>query len=590
MKDLDDYVKVSVRSRQGRKPRVAISIFLGGLAVSASMLGLFTGCSNNVNNDVSNGGTEESKSSNPSASVESSEDDSFDIEESMFTERDSEAYKTVLTAFQGKYGKDGAVDQSALKEDIKELATKFYAVQTSINANIISDDMAVVLISGTNQTANIMEGKLTSNDTNYTKLNDSLEQESKEFKIVHKITLSCGLVQVGKTEKLNVTVTPAEANYDLTYSSSDPEILTIDNEGGMTGKKRGNATVTVSDKYGVTSCIRVEVMGYNDVVSKPTTENSKPSTNNGGTTETSKPSTSVESSKPSTETSKPSTSTETSKPSTTVENSKPSTPTTVDVTSISLSKSSVSLTVGDTTKLGVTVAPSNATDKSYSFSSSDTSVATVNSSGKVVAKGKGSCTITVKSSNGKSAKCSVNVKAKATSSDNGGTSPTTQKMAACWATECPEITKYINKYRAAEGLAPVEWYSVDYVQRSVEKQMKDQMEREALLSYFPDWFDSNGNFIAAKQNWESDTQGTRNAANYMRKNHTISHSDNNDESAGIQLDGGSELNYEKWMQTIKKSPLHWENIVNIHADSVYACYSVDEDGTVMVAIDVFMSE
>lgn len=273
----------------------------------------------------------------------------------------------------------------------------------------------------------------------------------------------------------------------------------------------------------------------------------------------------------------------------------PTKPTTIDVTSISLDRSSATLTVGDKITLVATVNPGSATNKSYEFSSSNNDVATVNSSGTVVAKKAGSCTITVKSSNGKTAKCSVTVKAKAsngsnTSGNNGDTSSTIQKMDACWATECPEITKYINKYRAAEGLAPVEWYSVDYVQRSVEERMKDPMEKLILLSECPNKFDSNGNFIAAKQVWESNTQSTRNAANYMRKNQTISHSDNYNESAGIQLSGGRELDYEDWMQTIKKSPLHWKNIVNIHADSVYACYSVNEDGTIRVAIDIFMSE
>ena len=84
----------------------------------------------------------------------------------------------------------------------------------------------------------------------------------------------------------------------------------------------------------------------------------------------------------------------------------------VAVTGITLSKSSVSLTVGDTTKITASVKPTNATDKSVTWSSSDTKVATVDKNGNISAKAAGTATITAKSSNGKSATLKVSVTAK----------------------------------------------------------------------------------------------------------------------------------------------------------------------------------
>ena len=81
---------------------------------------------------------------------------------------------------------------------------------------------------------------------------------------------------------------------------------------------------------------------------------------------------------------------------------------TVSPTSVSLNKTSLTLEVGKTYTLTKTISPSTATT-SYSWSSSNTSVATVNSSGKVTAKKTGTATITVKTSNGKTATCKVTV-------------------------------------------------------------------------------------------------------------------------------------------------------------------------------------
>lgn len=83
----------------------------------------------------------------------------------------------------------------------------------------------------------------------------------------------------------------------------------------------------------------------------------------------------------------------------------------VYVTSVSLDKSSMTLTAGGSIgSLTATVNPSNATNKSVIWSSSNSFVANVNSSGVVSPLGVGSCTITVTTiDGGKTAACSVTV-------------------------------------------------------------------------------------------------------------------------------------------------------------------------------------
>lgn len=66
----------------------------------------------------------------------------------------------------------------------------------------------------------------------------------------------------------------------------------------------------------------------------------------------------------------------------------------VDVTGVTLDKSTAAITVGNTETLTATVAPADATNKSVTWSSSDEAVATV-TEGVVVGVGAGSATITV---------------------------------------------------------------------------------------------------------------------------------------------------------------------------------------------------
>lgn len=102
----------------------------------------------------------------------------------------------------------------------------------------------------------------------------------------------------------------------------------------------------------------------------------------------------------------------------------------VAVTGVQLDKSTLSLEEGANYTLTATVAPANASNKNVTWSSSDTSVATVNSSGKVTAVAEGSAVITARSAadTTKSASCAVTVSASGSSTVT--VSPTTLSFLA----------------------------------------------------------------------------------------------------------------------------------------------------------------
>lgn len=71
----------------------------------------------------------------------------------------------------------------------------------------------------------------------------------------------------------------------------------------------------------------------------------------------------------------------------------------IEVTSVTLNRSTLSLEVGDTYTFSATVNPSNVTNKTVSWSSSNSSVIQVNSNGKVIALKSGSAVVTARAGN-----------------------------------------------------------------------------------------------------------------------------------------------------------------------------------------------
>lgn len=86
----------------------------------------------------------------------------------------------------------------------------------------------------------------------------------------------------------------------------------------------------------------------------------------------------------------------------------------VPITELSFGSESITVSVGTTQKLGFTVLPADTTD-TYEFTSSDPETVSVDASGNITAKKVGTAEITVTSSRGLSASCTVTVNNPATS-------------------------------------------------------------------------------------------------------------------------------------------------------------------------------
>lgn len=123
----------------------------------------------------------------------------------------------------------------------------------------------------------------------------------------------------------------------------------------------------------------------------------------------------------------------------------------IHVTSVSLNKNALNLNVGDTDTLVATVLPNDATDKSVTWSTSDSGVATVSSEGVVTAVAVGSATITVTTTDGGfTAQCATEVV------DPSGGHPYVEIGGTKWATMnvgASSETEYGNYYQYGKGTA-----------------------------------------------------------------------------------------------------------------------------------------
>ena len=116
------------------------------------------------------------------------------------------------------------------------------------------------------------------------------------------------------------------------------------------------------------------------------------------------------------------------------------------VNEVSLDKTELALTVGDTQTLTATITPNDANNKNVSWSSDKPSVATVDENGKVTAVAVGTANITVKTVDGaKTAVCAVTVTAK---SSGGGSSSSSKPSTSTGTTTRPDGTKVQTETRA----------------------------------------------------------------------------------------------------------------------------------------------
>ena len=158
-------------------------------------------------------------------------------------------------------------------------------------------------------------------------------------------------IKAGASETITATVLPSNAtNKTVTWTTSNASVATVSG-GKITGVKAGTATITAKTSNGKTATCAVTVQASTVV------------------------------------------------------------PTTINPTGITLSKTSTTIKVGANETITATVLPSNATNKTVTWTTSNASVATV-SGGKITAIKAGTATITAKTSNGKTATCKVTVQNK----------------------------------------------------------------------------------------------------------------------------------------------------------------------------------
>ena len=231
---------------------------------------------------------------------------------------------------------------------------------------------------------------------------------------------------VGRSFTLVATVPNFSSNYNLskiaTWSSSDTTIATVSQQGVVSCKKKGTATITVKTYNGKTATCKVNVKpaptavkldktsvalakGYTYALAKIYTPSDACMT---ATWKSSNTSVATVSSKgvitaKSVGTATITVATYNGKTATCKVTVKP------DPTTIKLDKSSVDLAKGYTYALAKIYTPSDAYT-SATWKSSNTAVATVSSKGVVTAKSDGTATITVTTYNGKTATCKVTVK------------------------------------------------------------------------------------------------------------------------------------------------------------------------------------
>ena len=237
----------------------------------------------------------------------------------------------------------------------------------------------------------------------------------------------------GDSYHLVATIKPVNAtNKSVIWSSSNENIVTVDNNGKIMAKETGKATITVKTKDGgkTATCqitVFAEAIPVTGVVlnrsevtllkgdsvtlsAKLTPDNA---TNNNVTWTSSRPEvakvdengvvTGLKAGK-TTITVKTKDGNKTDKCEITVENI------TVDVEEIKLNTEELTMTLNETKQLTATITPANATNKKIRWTTSDKMIAKVDDTGKITPVNIGKVLITAEASNGKkTAKCVVTI-------------------------------------------------------------------------------------------------------------------------------------------------------------------------------------
>ena len=229
-------------------------------------------------------------------------------------------------------------------------------------------------------------GYVTAKKIGKTNISVSLENKVAIYKVtvvdkipLESITIDASVeLKQNKSTKLSVTYFPQNAtDKKVTWQSSNPNIVVVDNNGNIKGMTPGNATITVTSND-----------GNHVATSKVTVIANTPNVTNNNQPQTTK---------------------KVNPPSST---SATNNDNIVKLNSISLDKKNITLNINESRILSVTYNPQNATDKTVTWKSSNSNIVKVDNNGKLTALAEGIATITVTSNDGKhEAKCNITVNA-----------------------------------------------------------------------------------------------------------------------------------------------------------------------------------
>ena len=268
--------------------------------------------------------------------------------------------RSLLTLSSSKYEPSESVsvtgvtlDQTTLTlekgEDAQLTATVTPADADNKNVTWTSSNTAVAAVDNTGKVTAVGKGTavitVTTEDGNFTA---TCAVTVEEHIAVTGVTIdqTTLTLEKGADAQLTATVEPADAdNKNVTWTSSDTAVATVDNTGKVTAVGKGTAVITVTTEDGnFTATCAVTVEEH------------------------------------------------------------------IAVTGVTLDQAELTLEKGTDAQLTATVEPADADNKAITWTSSNTSVAAVDSTGKVTAVGKGTATITVTTEDGEfAASCRVTV-------------------------------------------------------------------------------------------------------------------------------------------------------------------------------------
>ena len=288
-------------------------------------------------------------------------------------------------------------------------------VGVDVSGTIVGNKVGTSFVTATTSNGKSATCEVTVEDTTIEVQSITLNTNKKEMK-------------VGGIEQLIATILPTNVTIrNITWTSSNSNIVSVEN-GKITAKKVGTATITAKTNNGKSATCEV-IVKENDIKETGISLNIANTTLNvGGTvnlTATITPSNATnktvvwKSNNESVATvvngkvsaKKVGTTTITA----TTSNGKSAScviivrANTIEVQSISINSSSVSLKVGQTFKLTATITPGNASNQTITWASTDSSVVRVDSNGILIGLKAGTATITAKSNNGKSSSVGVKV-------------------------------------------------------------------------------------------------------------------------------------------------------------------------------------